>query len=464
MLHVNGHTPKSRLKQIAGDAGVRLQDVLVLAPANDPFNCGGPQQVRQAEWFADVWNSLMGEQSGHIRKCWYRAVSQPEPIRLPDGTPLLNTDPLWQKFQTWSKYARYLGLIDPLKIVDNRNPDPHLLAPEPVTPPQPGWELQDWWGFTIPSIERQLYAEFDLPDPIVTGYGFCDGEQPYLLELWSEKSTMDEEVLPICREFGVNLVTSTGFQSVTNAIGCYSRAAQWAARGYPVRIFYLSDFDPAGDSMPVAVSRQIEFWREQYGPDVDIAVAPMALTREQVAEYRLPTIPIKATDRRKEAFESRHGVDGAVELDALEAIYPGQLAEVLSAAFSQYRDTGLRARLIVAHAAARQLVADEWSRRTGHLREQAESLQTRMEEIAYRYEPRLRALSDEFGAEIGDLRDEAEQLEHHIHELRESSIDIALPPRPVAEVDPPDESQWLFASGRTFAEQLTHYRKHQGKP
>ena len=44
----------------------------------------------------------------------------------------------------------------------------------------------------------------------------------------------------------------------------------------------------------------------------------MALTKAQVEHYNLPTIPIKESDKRKDAFKDRHGVDGAVELDAAQ--------------------------------------------------------------------------------------------------------------------------------------------------
>jgi hypothetical protein len=88
--------------------------------------------------------------------------------------------------------------------------------------------------------------------------------------------------------------------------------------GKPTRIFYSGDFDPAGDSMPVAVARQIEFWLQDYAPGADIKLTPLALTRDQVITYQLPRIPIKESDARKAGFEERYGA-GAVELDALEA-------------------------------------------------------------------------------------------------------------------------------------------------
>jgi hypothetical protein len=92
----------------------------------------------------------------------------------------------------------------------------------------------------------------------------------------------------------------------------------------PVRIFYISDFDPSGDNMPIQVARQLEFWRSTYAPESDIKLTPLALTAAQALHYNLPRIPIKDSDLSKAKFEAEYGV-GATELDALEALYPGDL-------------------------------------------------------------------------------------------------------------------------------------------
>lgn len=457
----NGTTPKSILKQLAAESRVRLQDLLVMAPQNDPYNCGGRAQIEQGKWFAEWWNRLM-ETRGHIRKFWYKAVSQREPILMPDGRTLTNTESNWQKFQTYSKYARYLGFIDPLMIVDHRNPEPHLFAPEPVEAGNPEWEIEDWGGFSLPKISTRLWHDFSLPDAHVGGYFYRDGEQPCLNELWVEKSTMDDDLIPVCRRLGVNLITSTGFQSVTNAIACYSRAAEWAALGRPVRIFYLSDFDPAGDCMPLTVSRQLEFWREQYGPDVDVALTPLGLTKAQVEEYGLPTIPIKDSDKRRDGFLERYGVDGAVELDALEAIHPGVLAELVADAVAPYRDDDLEIACIDADVEATELVNDEWEAYLALHREAAEELGREAEAIVEEFEPELRKFAEAFNERMNPVREKAEQLEAAVHHAIDNcDLQIFLPPRPIADIVPPDESNWLFSSGRKFAEQLARYRKHQ---
>jgi hypothetical protein len=83
-------------------------------------------------------------------------------------------------------------------------------------------------------------------------------------------------------------------------------------------VIYISDFDPAGNGMPVSVARKIEHILRRDGhDDLDIRIDPLVLTAEQVERYRLPRIPIKETDARKRHFEARFGT-GAVELDALE--------------------------------------------------------------------------------------------------------------------------------------------------
>jgi hypothetical protein len=459
---VNGTTPKSNLKQLAEEFGVRLHELLVLAPANDPFNCGGPEQIKQAKWFATVWDQFMGKNRGHLRKCHYKLVSQPTPILKPDGTPYQNTEADWQRLQTWSKYARYLGAIDPEQIIDQRNPEPHLFAHDPVEAEEPNWSIEDWSGFDLPSISEHLWSDFSLPEANVEGYQYRPGEQPYLIELWVEKSTMDDDLIPICRQLGVNLITSTGFQSVTGAIAMFSRAGAYSALGRPVRIFYLSDFDPAGDSMPVAVSRQIQFWHEQFGNGVDIKLTPLALTKPQVDEHNLPTIPIKESDKRKDAFTERHGVEGAVELDALEAIHPGELSRLIRDAIAQYQDDEIELQLVEAGSEANAAVRDAWDDHIAHFKERADDLERRARSVADGFAPKLKALAEEFDAAMNPIRSEAEELQAGVEDVVEhTDLRIELPFRPTAEVEPPDESHWLFSSSRSFSEQLKRYKSHR---
>jgi hypothetical protein len=145
---------------------------------------------------------------------------------------------------------------------------------------------------------------------------------------------MDDVLLPLCQRYRVNLVTGLGFMSITAVISLLTRVR---ASQKPARILYISDFDPAGDGMPTAVARQIEYWVNTNAVALDIKLPPVALTREQVGAYRLLRIPVKDSDRRKAGFEERYG-EGAVELDALEALQPGELARTVKGHLLQFRD------------------------------------------------------------------------------------------------------------------------------
>ena len=61
------------------------------------------------------------------------------------------------------------------------------------------------------------------------------------------------------------------------------------------------------------------------------------LTEDQCRRYRLPRTPIKETERRKSRFEQRFGV-GATELDALEALHPGEMRQIVDTEISRYID------------------------------------------------------------------------------------------------------------------------------
>ena len=131
-------------------------------------------------------------------------------------------------------------------------------------------------------------------------------------------------LMPLGVRYGINIVTGVGELSLTRCIELVARAR---ASGRPVRILYVSDFDPGGMSMPVAVARKIEFYVRSHDETLDIQVRPVVLTEEQCIEYRLPRIPIKASEHRGAKFEERFG-EGMTELDALEALHPGELQRI----------------------------------------------------------------------------------------------------------------------------------------
>ena len=60
----------------------------------------------------------------------------------------------------------------------------------------------------------------------------------------------------------MNLQTGLGELSITATLALVHRLEQALK---PARIFYVSDFDPAGQSMPVSVSRKVEYFVRTLG-------------------------------------------------------------------------------------------------------------------------------------------------------------------------------------------------------
>ena len=324
------------LKAMGRSIGRPVKDLLALAPNNDPFYAGVGARRCAAEWFAEIWKQH-GEPGSHLRRLHYRLVSTTT-LCKPDGRPYNNTEGDWSYLITASLAARYLDLVPFDGLVDRRNDEPMIFAENMETDPdqeiQVGCEVQDDEPLTEevkrPEMPNLPWLYLDIDAPV----------QKYIVEVWIEKSTQNDWLVPLCQQRGVNLVIGIGEQSEIRSRELALRSAKYGA---PVRIIYLSDFDPGGRSMPKAVARKVEFTIAKFDLDVDLQLIPLALTPGQCREYRLPRTPIKETERRKDKFEQIFGV-GATELDAMEALYPGELARLLEAELNNWLDPSLHVR------------------------------------------------------------------------------------------------------------------------
>jgi hypothetical protein len=393
------------IKQLAADRGVSYRDLIVLAPANDPFYVGTPGDIEKGQWFADIWRAAGYGRGVHLRRAHYWAVSQPD-LLMPDGNPYENTDRCWRYLCQAAKLARYLGLVRIADIKDAKNPAPLVNA--------------QYWGA---GAEYEVEAP-DLDDPAVKIYGINNSyAQPYHLEVWCEKSTMDDVLRPICSQYGANLATFEGEVSVT---ACHDLIERILTADKPARIFYISDFDPAGQSMPVATARKIEWMIHDRGLDLDVMLKPIVLTADQVKQYRLPRTPIKDSELRAGAFEDVHGA-GAVELDALEALHPGALRSIVAGALREY-------------------YSDEAARHVRRLRDELwQAVTARVAEVTARYADQIAA------------------LETMTQELR--AVDVDASAYDVATFEPhvvEDSAGWLFDSGRDYLDQIDAYKAFKG--
>jgi hypothetical protein len=448
------------------------EDILALAKAlgrpvpsllgqnrnSDPFYAGVACRRTGAEWFGRLWRSLAVTPGAHLRRVHYMLVSGDPPPPLPDGKPYANTEECWHFLCVAARDARHLGLVDAHAFTDHRNPEPTLLAASHFAhDTEPGWSFtgSGSLGWVSPFIVTNIVGNrFGLPKAEVCGYDCYSSDQPYHLELWIEKSTMDDVLLPVCRRLDMNLVTGAGFQSITGLVNLLLRISRLPA-DKPTRIFYVSDFDPAGDHMPATAARQVEFYLPRYAPGKEVKLTPIALTKEQVIQYGLPRIPIKESDKRRANFESRHG-EGATELDALEALRPGELAKIVRRAAEPYRDLTLVARLAEAREEAEDALRRAHDEAFREVRRELWALEQQANQIVEQYEGRLRELDAQLQADLAPWREKLERVRQVAH-AKADEMAVELPERPEADVDPPDEGGWLFDSGRNYMEQMAHY-------
>src|SRR6516165_6100325 len=112
-----------------------------------------------------------------------------------------------------------------------------------------------------------------------------------------------ESGLTVCGGVAVYTYLPTGEISDTLI---YKIASDANFDGRPLVMFTLSDCDPAGRQMSVSIGRKLQAFRDLFFPKLRFEVVPVALTVEQVRELRLPSTPLKETEKRadrwREAF------------------------------------------------------------------------------------------------------------------------------------------------------------------
>jgi hypothetical protein len=394
------------IKATAKANGLKVTDLLALSPGCDPFYVGSPGQMDKANWGASVYGGMGSPRECHIRRVHYWVVSQEPKLVKPDGSEYLNTVKDWEFLNLALKYARYAGFIPAENFIDRRNPAPIVNA--------------RFWDNEVPS---ETIAEIDprnLIDTIVSKLECYNlhNTQPYLMEIFCEKSTMNDVLEPLCRRYGMNLVTGLGELSITAVRQLVEERAYMAQK--PVRIFYISDFDPAGECMPVSVARKIEYFvRKANDEGYDIKLKPIVLTRDQCEHYQLPRTPIKETERRKAGFEDRHGT-GATELDALESLHPGELAEIIVNEIQEFFNVAAWNTVIQEN----QRLQDEVK---GVLEDKIDTIQQFIQDTLSTIDMED---FDIFKAPIGDLKDES-------------------------------EDEWLYDSDRDYLGQMYEYKRHK---
>jgi hypothetical protein len=100
--------------------------------------------------------------------------------------------------------------------------------------------------------------------------------------------------------------------------------------GRPAHLFYAVDFDPSGWFIGRDFANKTRIpWA---------SVTRVALTAEQIERYDIPPNPAPTKDSRLERFIAETGTAIQVEVNALEVVRPGLLAELFWEAISEHWD------------------------------------------------------------------------------------------------------------------------------
>ena len=129
--------------------------------------------------------------------------------------------------------------------------------------------------------------------------------------VYVEKDTLLNVLAPICNEYRVPLWSGKGFNSLTHI---YKFAQEYENGGSDLSILYISDHDPSGLAIPLALD--VTLLHDFYLPH---ELYRIALTTDQIEEHHLTASfqPVKMTDTRAKEYVSEHG-NSVWEVEALE--------------------------------------------------------------------------------------------------------------------------------------------------
>ncbi len=148
------------------------------------------------------------------------------------------------------------------------------------------------------------------------------------VEVWLEKDALKGVLIPtVVNECGLGLHVTRGFASITYL---QEAAEDIEADNRPTYVYVLTDFDPSG----VSIAEKVEEELTERASFSDITVKRLAVNREQIERWDLPTRPTKSTDTRASKFRRFHGTD-SVELDAIP---PDQLRHLVRNAIDSHME------------------------------------------------------------------------------------------------------------------------------
>jgi hypothetical protein len=132
------------------------------------------------------------------------------------------------------------------------------------------------------------------------------------IEVWSEKQALAGIIWDEASDYDVPVVVSKGLPSLTQVYGSFVRIKQAAKAGKHSYLYQFGDHDPTGCLIPRSLEARLLEFCIKYGCPQP-TVERVALTKDQIRQFRLPMRPTKRDGNR----HAKDFTGDSVELDAL---------------------------------------------------------------------------------------------------------------------------------------------------
>ena len=156
-----------------------------------------------------------------------------------------------------------------------------------------------------------------------------DRQDGQMVRLWTlcEAGGMAPMLARVASPFGVPVLSSGGFDSLTAKHTLAEELSTAMRSGAQAEVLHIGDLDPSGEHLFTSLAEDVSaMCRTVCGMEPEFT--RLAVTRTQAVEMRLPTAPAKPTDRRRFTGETVQA----------EAIAPDVLTQLLREAITARRD------------------------------------------------------------------------------------------------------------------------------
>ena len=169
------------------------------------------------------------------------------------------------------------------------------------------------------------------------------------VEIWIEKDALAGTIMGETDPFDVPLMVAKGFSSETYL---HEAAMAIANKGKPAHVYAFFDHDPSGEHSAKHIERKLR----EFAPDAEIHFELVAVTKQQVTDWNMPT-------RRTKRGGNRHAKNFEGDSCELDAIQPDRLRELVRGCIERHINRDHLEALQAAEASERtalEMFAQSW--------------------------------------------------------------------------------------------------------